>query len=294
METWIWRQFELEHPEDWEMLQYGRRDDAGRCAFADRYQYRLEFNWRKFDGTPDWERTLSDYRSKLQTDHPDAKLRPVKSANWSGLDMHDGKVRTSRFGRFFAQSGCLVEMVFIWPDRKDADLSRRVLESVYPRPARNGRVRWRAFGMDLRADESLALKRCEVEPARAELHFATDQKHSPTESYHRLGMVDQWLKGSVADWLELRAPADLVGARPGRILRNDHHVAHLEGTLKQGHMRRVFRAPFRYTSAAWRCPNDGRLYCVTRTFASRQSEDVDASAPAGRRLTCCDQLARFD
>jgi len=30
METLIWRQFEMKHPDDWEMLQFGRGPDTGR------------------------------------------------------------------------------------------------------------------------------------------------------------------------------------------------------------------------------------------------------------------------
>jgi len=66
MEKWIWRNITLTVPTDWEMLQFSRSAETGRCAFAGRYQFRLGLDWRVVPGPPDFGRMTSDYRARLR------------------------------------------------------------------------------------------------------------------------------------------------------------------------------------------------------------------------------------
>ena len=58
MKTWIWRNFGVGVPDDWEMLQFSKDPKSGGCLFADRYTFRLEINWRRTAGEPDLRRIL--------------------------------------------------------------------------------------------------------------------------------------------------------------------------------------------------------------------------------------------
>ena len=66
MQTCIWRDLRIELPEDWEMLQFSLQRQAGRCAFADRYQFRLELGWRTAEAKPEIERMMSDYLAQMK------------------------------------------------------------------------------------------------------------------------------------------------------------------------------------------------------------------------------------
>ena len=286
MQHWIWRKFEMRHPVDWEMLHYGRRMEAGRCLLADRNEYRLEFNWRQFKTAPDWRRTLSDYHNKLQADHPGATIRPVGMADWSGLAMlHEG-LYTSRFGRFFPETKCLVEIVFVGQSTGDKELIHTILESVQERHDSGGVTRWRAFGLDLHASAAMPLQHCRVEPARAEMRFGGEKQSAPNELFQRLGLVNQWLKGSVDEWLAIQTPSKVFQRRQTSLEYGNHKIACVNGRYQKGELTRWMRPPLHYRAAAWLCPDNGRLHFVACTH---RGEEKPETYP-GRRLSCCETL----
>ena len=174
LQTTIWRHIRVDHPAAWEMLRYSKNPQAGRCSFADRYQYRLELSWQTFAAAPDFDRMVSDYAASLRKGHEDANVRPINHGDWHGLESADPAVTTTRFGRYFSDLSCLIELVFVWPDDKDQPLIDTVLQSVEALPPKGGQARWRALGMDLNADDELALAECRAEPAAATMTFATE------------------------------------------------------------------------------------------------------------------------
>ena len=277
MRLWVWRHVRIELPDDWEMLQFSRQSQGGRCAFADRYQFRLELNWREVPGPPDMERMTSDYLAKLRLDGsmPDAAV--ASSGGWQGIEGHQNGLFTSRFGRHFATERCLVEAVLLWPDKRDADLERAVLASVAPEPEHLGRFqRWRAFGMDILASSGLALTDCRVEPANACLTFA-DERSGRQETFQRLGMVPEWLDGSARQWLEQQMPRDVALVSQDATEDCGHAIERLVGTRRAT----LVRKRSRYEASAWICPADGRLYCAANTKATETEP---------RRLACCPDL----
>ncbi len=50
MRLWIWRGLCMKVPDDWEMLQFETNTGKGGCAFADRYQFRFEVDWKVVQG----------------------------------------------------------------------------------------------------------------------------------------------------------------------------------------------------------------------------------------------------
>ena len=155
MLTWVWNNFEMSVPEEWEMLYFAKSPDFGRCGFADRYRYRLEFNWKKVPGEPDFERMMSDYDAKLRTDGVMTGIHRTRSGPWKGVEGRMDTTLTSRYGRYFPEEKSLIEIVFLWPEKKDSAVVKTILNSVGCVPVvREQFRRWKAFGMELLCDST--------------------------------------------------------------------------------------------------------------------------------------------
>jgi len=285
LKLWIWRNVRLCIPADWEMLQFSRTMAEGRCAFADRYRFRLELSWQAAASEPDFDRMMSDYAARLREQAEEAPRR-LDGTPWHGLESKVNGVVTTRFGRFLPGEKCVVEVVLLWPEGRDEALERAVLTSVAPEPPHNGLHRWRAFGMDVLADSRLALAGCRVEPANAEMIF-TDQAGETVERFARRGMVSEWLTEPVAAWLRRHAPAH-ADVSASTVRQAEHDVACLVSEERAPGLRGRLGRRRRREAAAWICPKDGRLYSVLRTaLGAAHGEPSDFF---GRRLACCREV----
>ena len=291
MQTWIWRHFHMQHPDEWEMLHYCCDPAVGRCALADRYRFRLEFHWRRFAVRPDLDRILTDYRQQLEgkASEQGAAVRSVRHGAWQGLEKVSGGVLTWRFGRFFSVESCLVELVFVWPDDPDEPLAHDILDSVREEPARGEVRRWRVFGMDMGVSADFTARQCTIEPARAEMVFGPVKPSVRRETFQRLGMVEQWLAGTIADWLDTQRPATAKGWRTGRRQRANHSICVATAAVPATGVKRLLRRPGSFQAAAWICPADKRLYSVMSASGEPPTEQPETLA--GGRLACCDDLA---
>jgi hypothetical protein len=286
MESWIWRNFRLELPADWEMLQFSRDPAHGRCAFADRYRYRLEFNWRQVPGAPDFDRMIGDYRARLASSGDGAEVIDRTVGAWRGFCVIQEKDSTTRFGAYFVEGGCLVELVFLWPGAPEEQLERAILRAFAPEPeTRTGARRWRAFGLDLCVPPSFSFSTCTVQPALAHLEFAGPR--APVRwSFRRLGLVPRWLKIPVGDWLAAQASDRIRPARRSVLDAVGHRLEKIEADfIPHG----LLKARGLYDAAAWICPMDQRLYHLERI---RVRSDSAAPAPPHHVLSCCEALRR--
>ncbi len=258
------------------MLQYSLNRDSGRCAFADRYGFRLEMSWRRVAGIPDVDRMISDYLAKLQAGGMDDG-RKIKAAGCQGLaGTQDGSLMT-RFGCYAPEEKCVVEILFIWPDQRDQTLEHDVLKSFHNEIAdERGKRRWRAFGMDVWVPGECHLGSCCVEPAHVRWQFV-DSRGRPLLNCARRGMVREWMQGSVRDWLEKNTALKHRSAvRWSHVQRSGHDVTRVEGIHPpSGWLRRS--RPIH--AEAWICPADGRLY----NWSGDDAVDLDLQP-----LTCCD------
>ena len=286
MQEWIWREFRLRLPKDWEMLRFSREPDTGACLFADRQQFRLEFSWTTVRGAPDYPRLVGDYVAKLTADHGLRQPKAIEWAAWHGFEGELDSGWTSRFGRHFALTGRLLELVFFWPGKPEPALWHEILGSVLP-AAPGDRQRWRAFGLDLRATGGLRLDTCRVLPGLAQFTFADARQAERIENFERLGLVELWLRGSVRDWLAGKQPAGLSGVATRTETVGQHQIEQVSGRLPALKFPRLGRNGCRYSAAAWICPADGRLYSVSAIGPGRDGEPARL---AGERLACCDQL----
>jgi hypothetical protein len=280
--TWIWLGIRLDLPEDWELLQFTRDPAQGRCAFADRYQFRLELDWRSVPGPPDFGRMMNDYQTKLAGEGM-ADIEPLRRGAWLGFHGRTAAGVSSRFGRFLPGRKRLVELVFPWPRQREAAVEGAILDRVTEELARDdGRQRWCAFGMDLLVEAEAGLVDCTVQPAHAELVFAP--RRGPDETrWARRGMVREWLAMPLDEWLNRWVGTDAVERASASRELAGHTVYSLTGRKPRPGL---FRRPLFLQAATWLCPRDGRLYSISRQTAQAPA----ASALAGDRLVCCPDL----
>lgn len=289
MTTWIWRSLRLEVPGSWEMLQYSRDAESGNVAFADRYQYRLELNWKKVPGAPDFPRMLQDYRVRLRDEGGHTDLRDVRYGDWQGIEGRETTGSSARFGRYMPSLERLVEIVFLWPQQPDQALQRRVLESCDAElPDADHLQHWRAFGLDLRTHDDLELETCNIRPALAALTFTDYGKGRRSEHFERLGMVDEWLKVNLDEWLVGKTPEKAVDLAETRVTLARHEVYVRRGMMAALTFPTIGKRRNRWVAAVWRCPADGRLY---HSSLMQPAADPAVSLPDSHRLCCCPAFA---
>ena len=255
----IWRHIAVRLPADWEMLQFSCEFSQGRCAFADRYQYRSELSWRTVPGEPDYDRMVNDYFRKLEQDKRIDQGEIVKKSGWHGLAGVIDRERTSRLGKYLPAIGCLIEFVILWPQQRDVALENEILGSIEARPPAKLQE-WQAFNMNMHVPAAAAFEGCTALPARTEFTF-TDTKTANQWQFSRRGMVASWFDGQLEPWLRRELGKN---TRELRITQRHHHDADMiiaEGRFKPQslHLRRG-----NVTAAAWIDPADGRLYCAKK------------------------------
>ncbi|MDA0321413.1 MAG: PqqD family protein [Verrucomicrobia bacterium] len=261
----IWRHFRIEVPSSWEMLRYSRKMEGGRCSFADRYQIRLEMNWRRVPGAPDTARMLSDYESRL-TEQGVEELERIQQLEWEGFVGREDNQTVSRFGCYFALESCLLEIVCRWPAARNQEVERRIVASVAEVPAQDGTRRWRAFGMDLAVPEGLELHDCRQQAARAEFSFRA-ARGVDEYRFMRLGMVPTWLDRPVRTWLTTQVPPGVqIDEEKARTVDGDE-IAQVTGRAKRWCRGLRLRRPV-YEARAGVDRSDARLYFVSRQGAT--------------------------
>lgn len=282
----VWNRFRIELPIDWELLRFTRNPETGSCGWADRRQFRAELSWRRVPGPPDFERMIGDYIARLQEEEKlegDPKRRRLGA--WRGFEVRSLGQQTARFGRFFESDKLLAEIVLFWPAGADATAQQRIVESIRREESREDNlVRWRSFGLDLRVPEGMALAGCSAMPAHAVMRF----ERSGGRQYYlfeRRGMVSKWLDDGVETWLRKQVGAALVDPRESAAVLSGHTVHTVRGRVPRPPLRLWERVRQRHT-AAWICPEDGRLYSVSLVGAAEAMMPTGAHL-AGERLGCC-------
>ncbi len=272
---YIWRHFRLQVPDDWEMLFYAKPLQAGRCAFADRYQHRLEFSWSIVPSKPDFDRMISDYLAEVRRDERASEAAETEVAGWRGFSAQLGDVRTTRFGAYMPEERVLLECVFLWPKRREKDVERRVLGSIAYEPAHEGLRRWRAFGMDCDVTEGLALHTAKIAPGSALLSFRPEKDDGREENFERLALVEHWLRRPLREWLAMRRPSRVRVLAQETLTDGPRELEHLSGDRPAAGIARAWAGRTRFDSRAWRDPQDDRLYV----------QSISGGDPAvGRRL----------
>lgn len=284
MKEWLWNGIGLSLPDDWEMLQFTRNPAKGRCAFADRYQFRFELDWLRVDAPPDLQHMADDYLAKLKED---GLKNPAKTAHspWLGATGIDNGQPISRYATFFPAKSFLVEAVFIWDKKENASASfeGRILDGIHVQPDKlDDTQQWTAFGMDWITSPKLDFESCQVSPGFAEAVFSNEKTRS-IQTFSRRGMVEHWLKIPMQDWLENTVPKEYTISESTHSVIRGHEVWHVEAKRSRSvlvdwlHGRRIVK------SSAWICPVDKRLYFVS----AMAHPDSLTKTPS---LACCPDM----
>ncbi|NCD31984.1 MAG: hypothetical protein EOL87_01050 [Spartobacteria bacterium] len=256
MQNVCWNQISLDIPDEWEMLQFSRSDVSGRCAFADRYRFRLEVDWKEVGGEPDFDRMMSDYQHRL-TDRGGLKdaVNVKGGAGFHGLCGMQNGIMVSRFGIYLEQPGILVELVFLWPDQRDVRLENTILFSVQFNAADGqGMITRRAWGLNVRVPRRFPMTECLIQPALARYTYGKKNNFWQIE---RLGMVDTWLTVPLEDWAVNRLDKQCVHGELSTRTAGGHKIWDMSGDF----VRKGLAHPNgTYQSMCWRCPVDQRIY----------------------------------
>lgn len=278
--TWVWRHIEVRLPPDWELLQFSKDPDQGRCAFADRYGFRFEVSWRAVGGRPDLERMVSDYMAALEAKGMKEGERRSRG-DWLGGEGIVEGLRMTRYGGFLDAESCVVEAVFLWPEgRRVTELEAGILDSIRPcPPTPAGHRVWAAFGLRLATPADMVLQAASILPAHADLRF-TGPRRGIRMAFSRRGMVDAWLRATPGEWLARWVRDE--GAGDGEAARQEvegHEVARWHGRTRA---KGLLRSSLPMIAEAWICPADGRLYSWLATGVAAESGE--------RLLVCCANL----
>lgn len=285
VQSWVWRQLHVALPDDWELLQFSRNAQAGRCAFADRYQFRFELNWRIVEGTPDFDRMLSDYRGRLEEDGLQ-RITARECADWRGVhgEMPDGRV-TSRYGNYFRSLRCLVEIVFLWPKRRNPEIEEEVLRSVMAEPANeSGQARWIALGMEIHTGAGFEFERCDAEPAHGHFCFTAERRRL-WDHFSRRGLVSHWMTQPLEEWQRGQVPKEYGIVDQRQRNRGDHRISRIVARRKTPVLIDWIFGRREYHVATWLCPEDGRLYSLSRQAPKGRFFTRAKRPPAA--LRCC-------
>lgn len=287
MKSFIWRRFNIEVPENWEMLSYSTNFDNGRCYFGDRYQHRLMYRWRNIIAEPDLEKMATDYSSYIGLRDDILSVKPVSYYKWQGVEAKLDDASYSTYSSYYANENTLIEMIFLTPGNADNHLEQKILSSVTEEPLQLGHYRrWRAFGMDMVADDKYIIKKCQALPGSATIIYCHIKDEALYDSFERFGIVDEWLRGPIDEWAKKRIPDGVKILDAGIENHRGHTFYTIKGKAGAGFLKTIKGMKVEYISRNWRCPIDGRLYCYSSIRESNQEiQPVDID-----RLHCCDNL----
>ena len=286
MPLFIWRNFQLQLPDEWEMLRYDKDKSNGRCVYADRYQHRLELSWRVVSRPPELDKLLDDYKKKWAQEVETEIGESVKVAGWLGfLTTVAGEVH-SHFLRYFPDEKTAIELIFLWPEERDKGEEREILTSFAMEPCVDGLRRWAAFGLDFLVSDDLDISYSRIEPGNAQLAFGILNEQGREERFERYAFLEDRLKEPLAAWLKHRLPRGVVQESVVDYTQVGHIITGITGKWYPNFFMRWLRRGKKFASYAWVCPVDKRLYYLHLI----EDMTVTQSRAVGVRLACCDDI----
>ena len=277
-----WRGIDIGHPMGWEAGFLAPPGDAGRVVFVDRRFQRLEVQWRNLPKPPDlqqmYKRVAKSFRKK--------GTRALTGAGeWQGVVRRDEKASIVHAGRYWPEEKCLVEVVMLWPERRDRSVEKRILKLTAPQPAGPTR-RWRAMGLSATVPAEFDLKSFEANVGRVRLDFQRPGRRSVGLTLERIAMTRYWLKKPLDEWLTLELPPGYrVGFSPTVNFRS-HGGAELH-SRQRNPIRGALGLRLRRVDLAWSCPQTERVYRVGVSQRTRGAIDW----PEPLEMECCGPVA---
>jgi hypothetical protein len=283
LEHTCWRGLEMDHPSDWEMALASPPNKPAQCTFADRRYERLKVQWRALTLKPNLEKMVRD---RLTRDgKTGAAVLTGQPAPWQGVLQESERGAVAHAGGYFEPGRMLVEVVMIWPGRRDRGLENRILSSIRVADPAQGSRRWQAMGIKMSLSREFDLTAFECAAGRTAFTFGRkNEKRGPMLTVKRMGVPKYWLNMPLEDWLESQlAAGDRVLAK-NRTTFNGHNAAKVlsEKRGRAWDRLRGYR-PVRL-DVSWRCPTEERVYHVV--LAAR-AKGEDPELPDHVKIECC-------
>ena len=268
-----WRGMEIAHPSDWEPGFLSPAGKPGRCVFVDRRFQRLEVQWKRAAREPNL-RQMYQRVGKSYRDHPSSALTGARG--WEGMVRREEKSSIVYAGRHFKSERWLVQVVLIWPGRRDRQVERAVLASIAPQ-AKGDAARWQALGLSAVVPSAYELASHSSEVGRVRWDFERPGARKAGLTIERIALGQFWLTESLADWLKGEVPSGFRAGRQRAVDLGGHPAAAV-------HSRRAaLRRGTRRVDLAWTCPGQDRVYRVG--VWQRTVRDIDWPRPLA--VHCC-------
>lgn len=273
-----WRGIQFVHPAEWEPAILSGQKGPGRCVLVDRRSQRMEVHWRRLPRGPDLEATYEQLRLRYAEE---SAHRQAVAPGWFALVRRKRPRQVVHAGRYFAQAGTLVEVVFSWPDGRDEEVERTVLRSV-ALPAPGDPVLWEALGFRVLVPAAFALTRASHLVGRIQWRFRRSVRPAANLTLERLAMGRYWLKTALGDWLAGERPQGFRVARESLVDCSGHDGMEVL-SRRGGLLAAVSGRGEQELSRAWSCGKEERVY----RLAYRQRSGEPADWPAGLEVHCC-------
>ncbi|HSV27808.1 MAG TPA: hypothetical protein VLH60_07935 [Sedimentisphaerales bacterium] len=259
-----------------------RKNDRWRCSFTDRYHQRMDMRWRKLGYVPSLKKMLERHQKKEHQSK--TAVLSGQPEGWIGTlrEVQGGWIVNT--GKFFADAELLVEIILVWPDKRDRELENRILRGIRPVELQDGARIWQAMGMCVRLDGEYDIIEYKAEAGRVEWVFGRQKDRCGQRvAVERIAMPKYWLKSTIEKWLKSQVQEwTMTDEWSGHI--NGHEASGLKAVTR-GLMvdSLLFKRKFR-ADRAWLCGNEQRVYKVSCS-AIRRSRDI--SIPEDVFVECC-------
>jgi hypothetical protein len=278
-----WAGIQLDHPADWEMFRLMQKDGRWRAGFTDRTHHRIDIRWRKLGYVPNLAKMLERYQEKEKKE----KTVPLtgQPQGWQGTVRQAGEGVVVNAGRFIDETKTLVEMIVVWPQKRDQKLENGIFDSVQSLTAKEGMKLWQAMGLKARMNEGYDIVEYKAEPGRVEWVFGKGRKPAEKLAVERIAMPKYWLKGTLAKWLRTREEKwEKLEEWTQNI--GGHEAACWKATSRGLLKDSLLLKKKIKTEMAWLCEKEKRVYRVSFQATQRKSE---LAMPVDFEVVCCNR-----
>ena len=284
----------MRHPAAWELAGASGPTEEKRCTFADREFQRLEVLWRELPAMPKVDLLLEKHRKAAQDQKAACRDLAGLPEGWQGFyqeqrqEPHANRGVVVRAARGFdapeGQAKVLAEATLVWPDGRQADLERRILEGIAPAPQGATRL-WRAMGLEVELARAFDLAQMQAPVGKVEWTFDAEGGETGVKiTVARLAMPRYWLDGPLRDWLAAQAPLTAEALRQEACDVNGHRGELALRVQRPDWLWRWRRGrPYRL-DVAWLCPAEERVYHIT---CRQHRPDAALAMPESLRVSCC-------
>jgi hypothetical protein len=285
-----WRGLDLTAPGHWELAVASGLDEPCQVTLADRHHQRLSAKWKLLTYRPEMSLLLDKFQHDA-AQSKDSRLSDLYHLPepWEGVLQDTPSGQLTRVMGFFPEQRILVELVLAWPARRDVDLEASILRNTRPMCRDTEMTHWKAHGVDLEIGSDFKLVKSTPNVGRVHWEFDNDERlHRPYGPLviERLSMAGGWLTDSLSTWLPEHLPVGYRVLNRRSISVNGHPGQEVLSSKRLDVIRRWQGYSELRVDRAWICPIEDRMYRITYTHTTRESE---LPIPDQLAIHCCQE-----